>query len=343
MDYPIEAHRKLMPEMIGVLQERFRILTYIKASGPIGRRMLGEVAGLSERETRTMIEFLRTQQLITVARNGVTISREGLEVLTALEPTMAKWLGLTSLEKELQSYLGIQEIKIVEGNCDENLATKNLLGLRAAKAFTSRIQNGQIVAVTGGSTMASIPLYIESMTNFDELLFIAARGGVGEDIGLQANVIAASFAEACSGKYETFYYPESLSEETYRAFQKEPSVQKKIQLYDEVDCVIHGIGNALEMAHVRGSSKNVVEKLKKADAKSEAFGYYFNQNGQAVHRIRTIGIQIEQLKRIPLIYAVAGGQKKAAAILAYLSTAPKQTVLITDVAAAEEMLKQIRK
>ncbi len=342
LEFPIEAHRKLVPEMIEVLQERFRILKYIKVSGPIGRRLLGEIAGLSERETRTMIDFLRTQQLIRVARNGVTISEEGLKLLTALEPTMEKWTGLTHLKKELQAHLDIQEIKIVEGNCDENPATKNLLGLEAAKAFTSHIQNGQTVAVTGGSTMASIPFYIEGATGLQDLLFIAARGGVGEDIGLQANVIAASFAEACSGKYETFYYPESLSEETHRAFQKEPSVQKMIQLYEKVDCVIHGIGEAINMADLRESSEEVIEKLKKENAKGEAFGYYFNRKGQAVHRIRTIGIQIDQLMRVPLLYAVAGGKKKAEAILAYLSTAPKQTVLITDAAAAEEMLKQIR-
>ena len=61
------------------------------------------------------------------------------------------------------------------------------------------------------------------------MLFIAARGGVGEDIGLQANVIAASFAEACGGTYSTFYYPESLSEEAHEAFRKDPSVVKMIQ------------------------------------------------------------------------------------------------------------------
>lgn len=342
-DYPIEAHRKLMPEMIEILQERFRILQYIKVSGPIGRRLLGEVASLSERETRTMIDFLRTQQLIKVARNGVTISEEGLDVLTALEPTMIQWSGLTSLETSLQTYLKIQEVKIVEGNCDENPATKKLLGLETAKAFSTHIQHKKTVAVTGGSTIATIPHHIEKTTAMQGLLFIAARGGVGEDIGLQANVIAASFAEACGGKYETFYYPESLSEETHRAFQNEPSVQKMIQLYDEVDCVIHGIGEAIEMAKLRDSNEKVIEKLKATDAKGEAFGYYFNEKGQAVHRIRTIGIQIEQLARVPLLYAVAGGKKKAEAMLAYLSTAPAQTVLITDVAAAEEMLKRIQK
>ena len=108
-------------------------------------------------------------------------------------------------------------------------ATKNLLGMEAANEFVSRIRNGKTVAVTGGSTVASIPNYIKKMNDTRELLFIAARGGVGEDIGLQANVIAASFAEACGGTYNTFYYPESLSEEAHEAFRKEPSVLKMIE------------------------------------------------------------------------------------------------------------------
>lgn len=190
--------------MVGLLQVRFRMLNYVKMTGPIGRRPLGEMIGLSERETRTMLDFLRTEQLVKVSKNGVTITEEGLEVLTALEPTMEKWTGLSDLKRALQRHLGIRKVKIVAGNCDDNEATKNLLGLKTADEFTKQIQNGQVVAVTGGSTMASIPHYIEKTTGLNDLLFIAARGGVGEEIGLQANVIAASFAEACGGNIEHF-------------------------------------------------------------------------------------------------------------------------------------------
>lgn len=337
----MEAHSKLVPEMVQVLQERFRVLKYIKMAGPIGRRPLGEMAGISERETRTTIDLLRTQQLISVAKNGATITDEGLAVLEALEPTMEKWTGRYSLKQRLKDFLGISAVKIVAGDCDDSAVTKNLLGLKTADEFLGHIRDGQVVAVTGGSTIASIPHYIEKTSDLQDLLFIAARGGIGEDIGLQANVIAASFAEACGGKYRSFYYPDSLSEETHKAFSNEPSVKKMIQLYDEVDCVIHGIGEALTMANLRESSEEEKALLEKTGAKGEAFGYYFDRTGKAVHRIRTIGIQTEQLTRVPLIYAVAGGKSKAEAILAYLSTAPKQTVLITDEAAAEEMLKQI--
>lgn len=339
----MEAQSKLVPEMVEVLQERYRVLKYVKIAGPIGRRPLGEMAGLSERETRTMMELLREQDLINVEKQGTTITSEGNEVLEALEPTMDKWSGRIAIAKRLSELLGIRSVKVVAGDCDDNVSAKKLLGLAAADEFVTHITDGDIIAVTGGSSVASIPANIKKMNDVKDLLFIAARGGVGEEIGLQANVIAASFAQACGGKYSTFYYPESLSTEAHEAFSKEPSVLKMIRLYDEVDCVLHGIGDAQTMASLRGSSDEEKRLLEKSGAKGEAFGYYFNRTGKAVHRIRTIGIQTKQLEKVPLLISIAGGSSKTEAILSYMATAPKQTILITDEGAANEMISKLTK
>ncbi|WP_210471233.1 sugar-binding transcriptional regulator [Sporosarcina sp. 6E9] len=338
MEYSMEAQSKLVPEMMEVMQERYRMLKYVKVAGPIGRRLLGEMSGLSERETRTMMDFLREQHLISVAKNGTTITAEGNNVLEALELPMEKWSGRVALATRLTNLLGVRSVKVVAGNSDADGGTKNLLGMAAAKVFVSELGDGVTIAVTGGSTVASIPNYINKMNHARELLFVAARGGVGEDIGLQANVIAASFAEACGGTYNTFHYPESLSEEAHEAFRKEPSVLKMIQLYEKVDCVLHGIGDAQTMANLRGSDAEERHMLKEEGAKGEAFGYYFDRTGKVVHRLRTVGIRPEQLKRVPLPIAIAGGRSKAEAILSYMASAPKQTVLVTDEGAANEMV-----
>ena len=343
LEFSMEAQSKLVPEMMEVMQERYRMLKFVKMAGPIGRRSLGEISGLSERETRTMMDFLREQHLISVAKNGTTITAEGNKVLDALELPMEKWSGRVALSNRLTELLGVRSVKVVAGNSDVNSATKNLLGMAAAKEFVSRLGNGATVAVTGGSTVASIPNYINKINNSGNLLFVAARGGVGDDIGLQANVIAASFAEACGGTYNTFYYPESLSEEAHEAFRKEPSVLKMIQLYEKVDCVLHGIGDAQTMANLRGSVNEEKHMLKDQGAKGEAFGYYFDRTGKVVHRIRTVGIQPEQLKRVPLLISIAGGSSKAEAILSYMATAPKQSILVTDEGAANEMVNLLTK
>ena len=70
----------------------------------------------------------------------------------------------------------------------------------------------------------------------------------------------------------------------------------------------------------------------------EAFGYYFDAQGHVVHKVKTIGLQLEDLESKDFIYAVAGGQSKGEAIKAYLTIAPDNTVLITDEAAAKVIL-----
>ena len=338
LELVMEAQYKLVPEMMELMQQRYRILKFVKMAGPIGRRTIGQMAGLSERETRTMIELLRAQNLIHIEKRGTSITAEGNRVLQALESVMEDWSGRTVLGNKLTDMLGIRSVHVVSGNCDTDKTSKSLLGMEAAKQFSINIGEGKIVAVTGGSTIASIPQYIDN-SNAQDLLFIAARGGVGDDIGLQANVIAASFAKACDGSYNTFYYPESLSEEAHEAFKKEPSVRKMLDFYEITDCVLHGIGNAQTMATLRNTALEERQMLSEQGAKGEAFGYYFDSQGNIVHRIRTVGIQTSQIGRIPLIISVAGGSSKAEAILAYMASAPKQTMLITDEGAANAMLK----
>lgn len=337
----IEAQRKLVPEMMELLHQRYKVLKFIEVAGPIGRRPLGQMADISERECRNLMEMLRSEGLIRVAKEGATITQEGAAVLDTLGSTIEEWTGHGLIERKLGDLLGIQCVQIVPGDCDENPAVKSLIGKEAAEEFMSRISDSQIIAVTGGSSVAAIPHHIHMIENADRLHFIAARGGVGDDIGLQANVIAASFAEASGGTYSTFYYPESLSAEAHEVFKREPTAIEMMELYEMTDCVLHGIGNAHRMANLRNTPENEIIQLQEQGAKGEAFGYYFDGSGNVVHRIRTVGIQTEQLKKVPLIIAVAGGKSKAEAIMSYMASAPRQTILVTDEGAARAMLMKM--
>ena len=51
------------------------------------------------------------------------------------------------------------------------------------------------------------------------------------------------------------------------------------------------------MAELRNTPENEqLRLLQDRQAKGEAFGFYFDEQGEIVHRIRTVGIQMEQLK-----------------------------------------------
>ncbi|MFX3673861.1 MAG: sugar-binding transcriptional regulator [Paenisporosarcina sp.] len=341
MNQLLNAQQKLVPEMTILLQKRYKLLMTIQLSGEIGRRALSELVYMTERETRKETEILKQQGLVNIRSAGMVITKEGKDVLYALQDMVHEWSGLSQMELQIQQAFRISRVIIVPGNSDEEPQAKSLLGQMAAKQIDHLTEPKQIIAVTGGSTIASIGEYLSIYVKEKALTFLAARGGIGEEVQLQANTIAASFAHATNGVYRTLYLPDHLSEEAYAAMMKEPVIKEMLHLYDQTSVVIHGIGDALEMAKRRNSSEDEIHKIKQAGAVGEAFGYYFNKDGQAVHRIRTVGIQLKQLESVHHLLAVAGGASKATSIGSYLQHAPPQTVLITDEGAARKLTQQL--
>lgn len=338
-----EAQLKMLPEMAESLQIRYRILQMVQMLGPIGRRSLSDSLSLPEREVRKETDLLREQSLMDVSRSGMSITDLGIQVLDRLKPLVYEWSGISDLEIQLQKLLGIQKVIIVDGNLDLEPSVKTLMGAEAAIELENFAHQGNIVAVTGGSTVAAVANAVKPSNKLKDLTFIAARGGMGVDVQMQANTIASNFAVNSGNEYRTLYLPEHLGEAAYNAMKEEPVVQEMMTLYENTSIVVHGIGSADEMSERRKSTVSERQGLTELGAVGEAFGYYFDEKGKAVQRIRTVGLQLEQVKNCPTVLAIAGGTRKAQAILSYFKNAPSQTIFITDMAAAQQMFKIIQK
>lgn len=335
-----EAERKLIPEIDQLLQKRFRILQAIQTYGPIGRRSLTEQVQLTERDIRNELAVLVEQQLIFVQTKGVTCTQQGYDVLEQLRVLVHELSGLARKEQQLARLLNIEQVIIVAGDVAEDALVFQQLGKEATLCLLKLVQPKSKIAVTGGSSVATLTHFLTPLPEFQHVQFIAARGGMGDDMPKQANTLASKFAKRTDSSYRTLFMPEHLSEQAYQAMSSEPIVQEMMALYDDVDLVIHGIGAAKEMANRRNSSEAEQALLEQKGAVGEAFGYYFAADGHIVHQIRTIGIQLEQVKNSKAI-AIAAGEEKVPAIRAYFKNAAKHTIFITDERAANELLSSL--
>lgn len=333
-----EAERKLMPEIDSLFQKRFRILQALATLGPIGRRALADQLQVTEREIRNETTILSDQQLIVVLQKGMIVSQKGNEVLDQLYSLFRELSGLVAKEAQLAEHFQIERVIIVPGSVETDITVKHQLGKVAAQLLMESVQAGSKIALTGGSTVATMGEFLSETPTLSSANFIAARGGMGDEMSFQANTLVAKFAQTCGATYRTLFLPEHLSEQAYLAMKQEPMIEDMMKLYDEVNIVIHGIGAAQEMAVRRHSSVQEQQMLEEKGAVGEAFGYYFNDAGDIVHHIRTIGIQLEQVKKAKMILAIAAGANKVHAIQAYFKNAAKQTVLITDEQTANEMM-----
>ena len=333
----IKVQQKLIPDLIDKMYRRFYILSTISQNQPVGRRSLSEHMDMTERVLRSETDMLKKQELIRVKPTGMEITNEGTEVLAQLGEYFNVYSDDHKLASAIKDKFHIKDVHVIPGDSDSNRTVKREMGQQAGQLLEGILYEDAIVSVTGGSTMACVSESIHLLPF--NVFFVPARGGLGENVVYQANTIASSMAQQAGGYYTTLYVPDNVSESTYDTLMLEPSVMHTLDKIKQANITIHGIGDALKMAHRRQSSQNVIDNLQHHQAVGEAFGYYFDAQGNVVHKVKTIGLQLEDLESKDFIFAVAGGQSKGEAIKAYLSIAPDNTVLITDEAAAKVILQ----
>ncbi|MBM7551350.1 sugar-binding transcriptional regulator [Thalassobacillus pellis] len=334
----IDLQKKLFPDLLEIMQRRYQILHFIQLMEPVGRRSLADNMAIAERTVRSEVDFLNQQGFIEVTLKGMHLTYEGKGILEQLADFIKDVSGIDVLENRLREKLHLDHVVVVPGDSDELPWVKQELGKACVSYLKNKLTAEQTVAITGGSTMAAVAEMMTPFKNAPSFLFVPARGGLGERVENQANTICAEMAKKARGDYRLLYVPDPISEESYSTITEEPSVKEVLDLIKNADTVIHGIGNAVTMAERRKTPPEQMEKIKQGQAVGEAFGYYFNQKGEIVHKVRTVGLQLEDLSVSQHVIAVAGGESKADAIASYFKPG-KSNVLVTDEGAAQKLLR----
>jgi central glycolytic genes regulator len=342
MDGILHLQKKLIPDIFEVMQKRYNILRTIRTLQPVGRRSLSLTLNITERILRSEVEFLKDQKLILVASSGMTVTNEGEEVLEHLGGVIRQLSGIDDMERLLQEKLDLEKIIIVSGDSDQSPWVIDELGRAGASRMKSLLTGKNIIAVTGGTTMASIGRMlpdVSELPDVDDILFVPARGGLGKGVQYQANTVCEQMAEKMHSRYRVLYVPDNLSEAAYNTLTSEPAIHEVLDLLKSANIVLHGIGEAKTMAERRKSSDDSLQELMNKKAIGEAFGYYYDEDGNIIQKVHTIGLQLDDLVNAEHVIAVAGGASKAKAIKAYIKMAPKKPILITDEGAAIQLLK----
>jgi central glycolytic genes regulator len=328
--------------MIDMLQKRYNILRTIYYNQPIGRRILANNLGIGERIVRTEINLLKEQNLIEINTPGMTITPEGEEVIERLKDFIHDLKGLSEIENQIKAYLGLKNIIIVPGNVEEDITIMRELGKSAANCLKNLIKDNSIIALTGGNTIREVVDNMPRMSNLNNVMVVPARGGMGRNLEIQANNLAAHLADKIGANYRLLHVPDNLSNQALTTILNEVDVKEVVENINHSNVLLYGIGRADEMGRRRGLNAEELSNLEKLGAVGEAFGYYFNRDGEIVFSTPTIGVINEKIHHIETLIAIAAGKHKAEAIMAIELNNPNST-LITDESAAREIINIISK
>lgn len=338
----LEMQKQLLPDLMDILKKRYTILHQILLSDVIGRRTLAVSLNMTERVLRAETDLLKSQGLIEIESVGMRVSEAGRKLLDSLEPVVKEIFGLANLEEKIRDAYGLRKVIVVPGDSEVSPIAKRELGRAGAKALLSVMSGNDVVAVTGGTTLAEVAEQLTLPTNISlkQSWFVPARGGLGESLEIQANTIASGMAKRVGAGYRLLHVPDLLGKEAYESLVHDPNIHDIVEMIRQARIVVHGIGDAMEMARRRKMDHSVSEGLRNDGALAESYGYYFDENGVVVHKMLTLGLRLEDIMKTDNVVGIAGGKSKAKAIHAVLKFG-QEDILVTDEAAAEEIVKEL--
>lgn len=335
----VHLQRLIVPEIGGLTEMRYNILSAVKNEGPIGRRNLAFVLDLSERLIRHEVEFLQNQKLIQVERQGMVLTALGQATIVKLKQMLYTYNGLETLERELETKLHLKKAFISPGDTGLNDQVLKFMGHLAAQYILTVLNDSDVLALTGGTSTATVAEQMRS-AHFPKVYVVPARGGIGKSHSTQANNIVAEMALKLHSNYELLHLPDNIDHRLLEALKDYPEIKRVFDKMDNIRVFLFGIGRADVLADWRNLDFSVKESLLNDGAVGEAFGHYFDVRGKVVSPSSTIGVSIDNYQKIPHVIGIAGGASKAEAIIGVCRVRPDM-VLITDEAAAKAIVEKI--
>jgi DNA-binding transcriptional regulator LsrR (DeoR family) len=252
------------------------------------------------------------------------------------------------LESELERRFGLEEVEVVDVDPPDDEYVFRALGAAAAYHLETTVQSGDVIGVSSWSaTLLAMVDAMHPVSSVRETRVVQILGGGGDPAAEgHATHLIRRLAHLLRGEGTFLPAPSSVgSSEARRVLLEDTFVRRAMALFDHLTVALVGIGG-LEPSGLLASSGNVFSSHELAGVRAAGgvgdIGLrYLRADGRPVEtplHDRVIGIELEQLKRVPRAIGVAGGTNKVAAIRAAL-LGGWVNCLITDRLTAERLLE----
>ena len=253
------------------------------------------------------------------------------------------------LEDTLEDRFGLTEVEIVDISHDDDDAAVRELGSAAAFLVESTVRSGDVIGVSSWSaTLLAMVDAMHPVSGVRDVHVVQILGGGGDPAAEgHATHLVRRLTDLLHGEGTFLPAPSSVGSAGARdVLVQDPFVARAMALWDQLDVAFVGIGGQ-EPSGLLASSGNVFSPdelriVREAGGVGDIGLRYLCADGKPVETAlddRVIGIELEQLKRVPRSIAVAGGPGKTEAIRAAL-VGGWINCLVTDTYTAERLLAQ---
>ncbi len=253
---------------------------------------------------------------------------------------------LRELEQGLMANLHLEDVRVIQRGALAHGDMLRRLGAMAALVLAEHLQDHMTIGTSWGTALHETvnAVRVQALEGIRVVQMIGSLGTPNPDI--DGPELARRLARLLGGQYATVPLPLIVdSEATRRALLSAPHIQRVTQHFKQIDLALVGVGTVdheySSLLRAGYLNEEQLESLRRAGAVGDVCAIHIDQNGHLVDTPLTrciVGIEPDDLRRIPVRIGVAGGQSKALPILA-ASRAGFITHLVTDEVAAVRILR----
>jgi deoxyribonucleoside regulator len=249
------------------------------------------------------------------------------------------------IERSLREKFGLKKAVVVpnEGASDES-GLKQRLGLAAAGVLDGLIREGSVVGISWGSTMQELVRHLRPRRVRDATVVQLIGGIARAEYDTHASEIAMKFADNYRAVPFLLPVPAIVDDARVKeALMSDSRIARVLDLGRRAEIAVFSVGrldHGCLMCRAEYFKRHEVDALLKKKAVGDIISRIVTDTGAVCSPeldARTVGIELDDLKKKPFSVAVAGGREKWEVIRAGL-LGRYFSVLVTDEETAAHLL-----
>ncbi len=254
---------------------------------------------------------------------------------------------LIELEQKLCKKFNLVEAKVTQTFSQEGKHIRDSIARTTASYLDLALRSNMRFGIGWGKTIEQTMKYMRPSANIRDLEVITLVGGFGTaQYNLHTNSLAQSLAQQYTNSSIKYISAPAFiqDEELLQALLKEENINSVMESMHHMDIALIGVDGPLDTNSTTYLTKSIppewMDKLKAKNAVGNIVSRFFDENGDICledYERHVISIDLNILKKTPLVIAAAGGPNKVKSLQA---AAKKKyyNVLITDETTALAML-----
>ena len=253
---------------------------------------------------------------------------------------------LFELENRLKAIFGLQEVIVVPSEGNTSSSVLNAVGSAAAKYLLEQIRDGDIIAITPGTTIGSVIQSLETQRQY-QVEIVPILGSIQGDLESDLNYLSILMGDRLGAKSYRLHAPAFVeSREHCELLRSMESVKMILDIGRRANIALLGIGtldpeSSRFVQFTARSAEEMRDIIDSCGGVGEIGAYVYNRDGEPCSKDfadRVIGLDLDEIREIPFRIGVAASAEKALPIYGALRGGYLH-VLITDEAAAKGILE----